>query len=152
MRIKKEIVVKDLYKLLNEISEQSFEIVRGPIALLEDSSEICGWYIIKEGKSYGIIIAHYIDNYYLALSKLHPLSSDEDVIKALIETGLGSRWAVPVEPVIITTLDKSLILHLEEYSDSYPAEEAINALREYNRNPKSLGALKDRLLSYLGLT
>ncbi len=145
-----ELNVKDLKNFLKYLNNNlGLRVVEGPHTVLTDSSEIGSWLLTKEGKNIGFVIAHYVDNHYLALVNLPKNANDREVLRALLEADLKPRWEVPVEPVIVELSDEGLVKRLLTYSDEFPCDEAREAYEHYLRSEDSIGRLGRELIGYL---
>ncbi len=142
--------VRNLYGFIRYVEDLGVSVVPGPHVVLTDSSEVGSWYLKIRDADIGYMIAHYVDNHYLALRRLGSDASDREVLEALIRADLEPRWAVPVEPIIIYVSDKEnkVIEGVLRYKDEYPSDEGKKAYEEYMNDENSIGTLGDQLLKY----
>ena len=87
---------------------------------------------------HGIIIAHYISQYYKIIIEYED-EKDDIILRKLLEAKYsGKKWRTPVSPITVLTDDHKLIDIIENYEDEYPCEDAKKLTEVYReRNPKS---------------
>ena len=141
-----EKVIKDLKGFRDFLKSRGYDVVEGPHAVLTDSSEVCSWEIVRNGNTVAQLVAHYVDHHYLATATLPEQAEDSDIIKALVESELGGKFIVPVEPVIISSSDGEFLELVKGYRDEFSCEEAEKAFKHYISNPAKVGSVKEMLL------
>ncbi|RLG86720.1 MAG: hypothetical protein DRO18_04050 [Thermoprotei archaeon] len=142
MVLVKRVSIKNLTSLLNHVGRK-FSIKEGEHAILPDNSEVCIWEVYRGEALVGKIIAHYVDNHYLALIKLPKTATDRDVIDALLRER-EVKWLVSVEDVLVIG-HKPLHDLISSYVDTELSSEASEALNHYVRNYG--GKVIDEILS-----
>lgn len=142
MVLVRRIRIKNLTSLLNYVGKE-YSVKEGEHTILPDNSEICIWEVYRGEALIGKIIAHYIDNHYLALIRLPGTATDRDVIDALLREK-EVRWLVSVEEVLIIG-HKPLHDLISSYVDTELSSEASEALVHYVRNYG--GKVIDEILS-----
>jgi len=143
--------VRDLIKFIEYVRSLGVDVVEGPHIVLTDSSEVSSWYLRLGTSNIGYIVAHYVDNHYLALHKLGDDATDREILEALIKADSEPKWAIPVEPVIVFLTNvsdkiRAFIKMLKEYKDEYPKANGDEILKEYLSNKNSVGILGDKLI------
>ncbi len=130
--------IRDLDRLVKALEDSGYTIEYGSHAVLPDNSEVEEIYVVGSDGVHGIIIAHYISQYYKVIID-HEREDDSIVLRKLLEVKYGGRrWRTPVSPVAILTDDHGLIEVLEKYRDEYPCSDAEHYSRIYReRNPDS---------------
>ncbi len=137
--------IHDLYGLLGKLKSSGFEIEPGTHAVLPDNSEIEEMRVVSRGRVVGIVVAHYISQYYGVIADNRD-KSDDELLHLLLEAKYGgNKWKTPIEPVAIISDDKRLLELVEQYSDDYPSEKA----REYYNKYREENPLSEKMFSGL---
>ncbi|RLG84736.1 MAG: hypothetical protein DRO40_00115 [Thermoprotei archaeon] len=116
--------VRDLDNLINKIVNSGYKIEYGAHAVLPDNSEIEEIYVFKNERLLGIVIAHYISQYYKVIIE-NEEADDSTILKKLLEVKYSNnKWRTPVSPIAVLTDDDELVRIFEKYKDEYPCDEA----------------------------
>ena len=127
--------IRDLDKLINTVINSGYRIEQGTHAVLPDNSEIEEIFIFKGERLHGIVIAHYISQYYKVIVE-NENADDSTILKKLLEVKYSkNKWRTPVSPIAILT-DDELVDILEKYKDEYPCDDARKLSNFYKeKNP-----------------
>jgi len=127
--------IRDLDKLINTVINSGYRIEQGTHAVLPDNSEIEEICIFKGERLHGIVIAHYISQYYKVIVE-NENADDSTILKKLLEVKYSkNKWRTPVSPIAILT-DDELVDILEKYKDEYPCDDARKLSNFYKeKNP-----------------
>lgn len=140
-------VAKDLDKLIKYLKSKGFNINENEHMVLTDNSEVCKYEILKENKVHGIMVVHYISQYYKVIVETKD-KSDDEVLRELLKAKYSlSKWKTPVNPVVVITNDEELEKYLNSYRDSYPCSDAEKYSRHYREITQDRVTLFSRILS-----
>jgi len=128
--------IRDLDNLINTVINSGYKIEQGTHAVLPDNSEIEEIYIFKDERLLGIVIAHYISQYYKVIVENED-ADDSAILKKLLEVKYSkNKWRTPVSPIAILIADNELVDVLEKYEDEYPCDDARRLSNLYKeKNP-----------------
>jgi len=130
------IEVKDLFKFIDYLRKHDYTVEEGAHSVLLDHSELADYKILKNNSIHGLMVAHYITQYY-RVEALNINDNDEYLRELLKVKHSGEKWAIPVNPVIIIDLSNELINVVSNYVDEYPVEDGEELVRNYrSRNPR----------------
>lgn len=145
-------VAKDLDRLIGYLKSKGFNINENEHMVLTDNSEVCRFEILKDNKVHGVMVAHYISQYYKVIVETKD-KSDNEVLRELLKAKYSlNKWKTPVNPIVVVTNDKELEKHLNNYRDNYPCSDAEKYSRHYREAVQDRFTLFSRiLLNMLGL-